>query len=137
MISDGRWLCMVVGAKAALGAGFAPFFCCDGIATYWTGDWGEGAGEWGVNLGWGIVGWVKEMREMRLPIVIVSRKRWKEMTERARRAQSDVDGLSRDVDALRCRLSRVNCYIDELRRDLRSLRRMLNKKERSWQYIGK
>ena len=80
---------------------------------------------------------VKDRLEMRLPIVIISRKRWREMTERARRAQSDVGGLSRDVDDLRCRLSRVNGCIEELRRDVRSLRRMLNKKERSWQYIGK
>lgn len=59
------------------------------------------------------------------------------MTERARRAQSSVDGLSRDVEDLRCRLSRVNGCIDELRRDVCSLRRMFNKKERLWQYTGK
>lgn len=74
---------------------------------------------------------------MELPIIIISRKHWREMEGRARRAESAVDGLTHSVDNLRGRLSSMAGIVDDLRRDIRSLRRILNKKERIWQYTGK
>jgi len=74
---------------------------------------------------------------MEFPIVIITRKRWRELEGLARRAESAVDGLAHSVDDLRRHLSAMAGIVDDLRRDVRSLRRMLNKKERIWQYTGK
>ena len=74
---------------------------------------------------------------MELPIVIITKKRWRELEARARRAESAVDGLAHSVGDLRGRLSAMTGIVDDLRRDVRGLRRMLNKKERTWQYTGK
>ena len=74
---------------------------------------------------------------MKFPIVIITRKRWREMEGRARRAESAVDGLVHSVADLRGRLSAITGIVDDLRRDVRSLRKMLNKKERTWQFTGK
>lgn len=79
----------------------------------------------------------KERQEMKFPIIITTRKRWREMEGRARRAESAVDGLAHSVDDLRGRLSSMTGIVDDLRRDVRSLRRIVNKKERIWQSIGK
>jgi predicted RNase H-like nuclease (RuvC/YqgF family) len=79
----------------------------------------------------------KERQEMELPIIIMSRKRLRELEGRARRADSAVDGLAHSVDDLRRRLSSMTGIVDDLRRDVRSLRRTINKKERIWQYTGK
>lgn len=60
------------------------------------------------------------------------------MSERARRAQAVADGLAHGVDDLRSRLSAMSGTIDGLRRDVRSLRRMLNEKNKKiWRYTGK
>jgi len=67
---------------------------------------------------------------MEFPIIIITRKRWREMEARARRAQAVTDGLSHNVDDLRYRLSAMTGMLDGLRRDVRSLRRMLDKKRR-------
>ena len=74
---------------------------------------------------------------MELPILIITRKRWRELEGRARRAESAVDGLAHGVDDLRGRMSSITGIVDDLRRDIRSLRRILNKKERIWQFTGK
>lgn len=74
---------------------------------------------------------------MKLPIVIITRKRWRELETRARRAECAVDGLEHSVDDLRGRLSAVTGIVDDLRRDVRGLNRMINKKERTWQYTGR
>ena len=79
----------------------------------------------------------KERQEMEFPIIIITRKRWRELEARARRAESAVDGLAHSVDDLRGRLSAMTGIVDNLRRDVRSLRRIINKKERTWQYTGK
>lgn len=67
---------------------------------------------------------------MKLPIVIITRKRWRELEARARRAECAVDGLAHSVDDLRGRLSAMTGTVDDLRRDVRSIRRVLNKKEK-------
>lgn len=60
------------------------------------------------------------------------------MEARARRAQAVADGLSHDVGDLRTRLSAMADTIDGLRRDVRSLRRMLNEKDKkTWRFTGK
>lgn len=75
---------------------------------------------------------------MEFPIIIITRKRWREMEARARRAQAVADGLSHGVDDLRSRLSAMAGTIDGLRRDVRSLRRMLNEKDKKiWRFTGK
>jgi chromosome segregation ATPase len=80
----------------------------------------------------------KERQEMEFPIIIITRKRWRELEGRARRAESAVDGLARSVDELRGRLSAMTGIINDLSRDVRSLRRMLNKKEKkTWRFTGK
>ena len=68
----------------------------------------------------------------------MSRRRWRELEARARRAEVAVDGLAHSVDDLRRRLSAMTGIVDDLRREVRSLRRMLNKKEKkTWQSIGR
>ena len=67
----------------------------------------------------------------------MSRKRWRELEARAQRAESAVDGLTRNVDDLRKRLSATTGIVDDLRRDVRSLRKIINKIEKTWQYTGK
>jgi len=79
----------------------------------------------------------KERQEMEFPIVIITRKRWREMDVRARRAESAADVLAHSVDDLRKRMSAMTGIVDDLRRDFRSLRRIVNKKERIWRYTGK
>jgi hypothetical protein len=74
---------------------------------------------------------------MEFPIVIIKRKRWRELEGRARRAKSAVDGLAHSVEDLRGRLTSVTGIVDDLRRDIRNIRRILNKKERTWQYTGR
>jgi len=75
---------------------------------------------------------------MEFPIVIITRKRWREMEARARRAQTVANELSHSVDDLRARLSAMAGMIDGLRRDVRSLRRMLDKKDdKLWRFTGK
>jgi predicted RNase H-like nuclease (RuvC/YqgF family) len=75
---------------------------------------------------------------MEFPIIIITRKRWRELERRARRAESAVDGLAHGVDELRGRLSAMTGIINDLSRDVRSLRRMLNKKEKkTWRFTGK
>ena len=74
---------------------------------------------------------------MKFPIIIITRKRWREMEGRARRAESAADRLAHSVDDVRKRLSAMTGTIDDLRRDVRSLRKMLNKKEGIWQYTGR
>ena len=75
---------------------------------------------------------------MEFPIVIITRKRWRETEARARRAQAVADGLSHSVDDLRARLSAMAGMLDGLRRDVRSLRRMLNEKDKKiWRFTGK
>ena len=60
------------------------------------------------------------------------------MEVRARRAQTIADGLSHSVDDLRSRLSAMAGMLDGLRRDVRSLRRMLNEKDKkAWRFTGK
>ena len=74
---------------------------------------------------------------MELPIIIITRKRWRELEGRAQRAESAVDGLVHSVADLRGRLSAVTGIVDDLRRDVRSLRKIINKIEKTWQYTGK
>jgi predicted nucleic acid-binding Zn-ribbon protein len=74
---------------------------------------------------------------MELPIVIITKKRWRELEGRAQRAESAVDGLTHSVDELRRRLSAMTGIVDDLRRDVRSLRKIINKIEKTWQYTGK
>jgi len=74
---------------------------------------------------------------MEFPIIIITRKRWRELEGRARRAESAADVLAHSVDDLRKRLSVTTGIVDDLRRDVRSLRRIINKKERIWRYTGK
>ena len=74
---------------------------------------------------------------MKLPFIIITRKRWRELEGRARRAEYAADVLAHSVDGLRKRMSAMTGIVDDLRRDVRSLRRMLNKKEKTWQYTGK
>lgn len=74
---------------------------------------------------------------MEFPIVIITRKRWRELEGRARRAETTTDVLKHSVEDLRRRLSAMTAIIDDLRRDVRSLRKIINKKERIWQYTGK
>ena len=75
---------------------------------------------------------------MEFPIVIITRKRWRETEARTRRTQTIVDGLSHSVDDLRSRLSAMAGMLDGLRRDVRSLRRMLNEKDKkTWRFTGK
>lgn len=74
---------------------------------------------------------------MELPIIIITRKRWRELEGRARRAESAANVLARSVDDVRKRLSAMTGIVDDLRRDIRSLRRTINKKEKIWQYTGK
>lgn len=75
---------------------------------------------------------------MEFPIVIIMRKRWREMERRAQRAQTVTDRLSHNVEDLRSRLSAMADTIDGLRRDVRSLRRMSNKKDNKlWRFTGK
>jgi hypothetical protein len=75
---------------------------------------------------------------MEFPIVIITKKRWRELEGRARRAEVAVDGLAHSVGDLRGRLSAMAGIVDDLRREVRSLRRMLNKKEKkTWQSIGR
>lgn len=75
---------------------------------------------------------------MEFPIIIITRKRWRELEGRARRAESAVDGLAHSVGDLRGRLSAMTGIVNDLRRDVRSFRRMLNKKEKkTWQSIGR
>jgi hypothetical protein len=74
---------------------------------------------------------------MEFPIIIITRKRWRELEAWSRRAESAADGLAHSVDVLHRRLSAMTCIVDDLRRDFRSLRRLLNKKEKIWQYTGK
>lgn len=70
--------------------------------------------------------------------MIITRKRWRELEGRARRTQTVVDGLSHSVDDLRARLSAMAGMIDGLCRDVRSLRRMLNEKDKkTWRFTGK
>ena len=60
------------------------------------------------------------------------------MEVRARRAQTISDGLSHSVDDLRSRMSAMSGMLDGLRRDVRSLRRMLNEKDKKiWRFTGK
>ena len=60
------------------------------------------------------------------------------MERRAQHAQTVTDGLSHSVEYLRSRLSAMTGTIDDLRRDVRSLRRMLNKKDdKLWRFTGK
>lgn len=80
----------------------------------------------------------KERQEMEFPIIIITRNRWRETEARARRAQAVADGLSHSVDDLRSRLSAMAGILDGLRRDVRSLRRMLNEKDKkTWRFTGK
>ena len=75
---------------------------------------------------------------MEFPIEIITKKRWRELEGRARRAEVAVDGLAHSVGDLRGRLSAMTGIVDDLRREVRSLRRMLNKKEKkTWQSIGR
>ena len=75
---------------------------------------------------------------MEFPIVIITRKRWRETEARTRRTQTIVDGLSHNVDDLRSRMSAMAGMLDGLRRDVRSLRRMLNEKDKkTWRFTGK
>lgn len=74
---------------------------------------------------------------MEFPIVIITRKRWRELEGRARRAESAADVLAQSVDVLHRRLSAVTGIVDDLRRDFCNLRSLLNKKEKIWQYTGK
>lgn len=74
---------------------------------------------------------------MKFPIIVITRKRWHELEARARRAESAADGLEHSFDDLRGRLSAVTGIVDDLRRDVRGLNRMINKKERTWQYTGR
>ena len=74
---------------------------------------------------------------MEFPIVIITRKRWRELEGRARRAESAVDGLAHSVDDLRGRLSAMTGIVDDLRRDVRSLRKITNKIEKTWKFTGK
>ena len=67
----------------------------------------------------------------------MSRKRWRELEGRAEQAESAVDGLTHSVDELRGRLSAMTGIVDDLRRDVRSLRKIINKIEKTWQYTGK
>ena len=74
---------------------------------------------------------------MEIPIIIITRKRWRELEGLARRAEVAVDGLAHSVDDLRGRLSAMAGIVDDLRRDVRSLRRTINKKEKTWQFTGR
>ena len=74
---------------------------------------------------------------MEFPIVIITRKRWRELEGRARRAESAVDGLAHSVDDLRGRLSAMTGIVDDLRRDVRSLRKITNKIEKTWKFTDK
>ena len=60
------------------------------------------------------------------------------MERRAQRAQTATDRLSHNVEDLRTCLSAMADTIDSLRRDVRSLRRMSNKKDNKlWRFTGK
>ena len=76
---------------------------------------------------------------MKLPFVIIGRKRWEALTRRAARMESAVDGLSRSIADLRGRTDAAARSADELRMEVRRLSRMLNDKQRhgTWQSIGK
>ena len=60
------------------------------------------------------------------------------MERGAQRAQAVTDRLSHNVEDLRSCLSAMAGTIDGLRRDVRSLRRMLNEKDKkTWRFTGK
>lgn len=70
---------------------------------------------------------------MEFSIVIITRKRWREMSERAARAEHAVDVLIHRIDTIRDGLAAVERTADGLRLDVRDIRRKLNEKQRqSW-----
>ena len=70
---------------------------------------------------------------MELPFIIVTRKRWREMSERAARAERAVDALAHRIDTIRDGLAAVERTVGGLLLDVRNIRRKLNEKQRqSW-----
>lgn len=70
---------------------------------------------------------------MELPFKIITTKRWREMNERAARAERSIDALTRRIDTIRDGLAAVERTADGLRLDVRNIRRKLNEKPRqSW-----
>lgn len=70
---------------------------------------------------------------MEFPIVIITGKRWREMSERAARAERAFDALIHRIDTIRDGLAAVERTADGLRLDVRDIRRKSNEKQRqSW-----
>ena len=70
---------------------------------------------------------------MELPFKIITTKRWREISERAARAERIVDALTHRIDTIRDGLAAVERTADSLRLDVRDIRRKLNEKQRqSW-----
>lgn len=75
---------------------------------------------------------------MAMPFKIITLKRWREINERCENAERTADTLARRMDKITDGLSAVVRSCDGLRRDMRSMQRMINdKRKKQWQSTGK
>lgn len=75
---------------------------------------------------------------MIMPFKIITMKRWRAMKERCEKAERTADTLARRMDKIIDGLAAVVRSCDGLRRDVRSMQRMINdKRKKEWQSTGK
>lgn len=70
---------------------------------------------------------------MEFPIMIITRKRWREMEVRAERKEQHISTLSQRINIIQSEMASVQRAVDALRSDVKNIRRKLNEKQRqSW-----
>lgn len=70
---------------------------------------------------------------MKFPIMIITRKRWREMDVRAERTEQHISTLSQRIGVILSEMASIQRAVDALRSDVKNIRRKLNEKQRqSW-----